>query len=189
MPRQRSHPTEQQVQLDKPDEFMSGVQLIGIRLIEESIQALVASPEPAENTVNFSFKNRWAPSEMGFQAQQSMETVFTHGEERIGHINCVLALDYITSSDRNAPNYTKRIHEFVANSVQFHAWPYLREYLQNCLSRMGWPALCLPLLKQRIVAPASADESNGTPQESASSSASPPPPTKDRKKRARSRSE
>lgn len=153
MPRQRSHPTEQQVQLDKPDEFMAGVQLIGIRLIEESILALVASPEPAENTVNFSFKNRWAPSEMGFQAQQSMETVFTHGEEKIGHIICVLALDYTTSSDRSAPDYAKQVHDFVANSVQFHAWPYLREYLQNCLSRMGWPSLCLPLLKQRIVAP------------------------------------
>ncbi len=158
MPRRRSHPTEQQEQLEKQTEFMAGVQLIGIRLVEESIQALVASPEPAENTVNFTFKNRWAPSEMGFQAQQSMETVFARGEEKIGHIDCVLALDYTTSSDRNAPDYTKLVHEFVTNNVQFQAWPYLREYLQSCLSRMGWPQLCLPLLKQRIVAPVFFDQ-------------------------------
>lgn len=185
MPRQRNHPTEQQMLLDKSAEFMAGVQLISIRLIEESIQALVASPEPAENTVNFSFKNRWAPSEMGFQAQQSMETVFTRGEEKIGHINCVLALDYTTSSDRGDPDYTKRVHEFVENSVQFHAWPYLREYLQNCLSRMGWPSLCLPLLKQRIVAPVHIGESNGTSSSVSASSASQSPTTNDRKKRAR----
>lgn len=158
MTRRRSIPTEQQVHPDKPAEFMDGVQLIGIRLIEESILALVASPEPAENTVSFSFKNRWAPTEMGFQAQQFMETIFTHGEEKIGHINCVLALDYTTSSDRNAPDYTKLVHEFVTSSVQFQAWPYLREYLQSCLSRMGWPPLCLPLLKQRIVAPVFFDQ-------------------------------
>lgn len=185
MPRQKNQQTEQQVLQDKQAEFTSGVQLVGIRLIEESIQALVASPEPAENMVNFTFMNRWAPTEMGFQAQQSMETVFTHGEEKIGHINCVLALDYTSSSDRTDPDYVKQVHEFVASSVQFQAWPYLREYLQNCLSRMGWPSLCLPLLKQRIVAPVLTGESNGTSSCVSASSASQSPTTNDRKKRAR----
>lgn len=63
-------------------------------------------------------------------------------EEKVFTISAGFLLSYIKNKD---VDITKEfVDVFKKNSIELVTWPYFREFVQNMVSRMGFPPLTLP---------------------------------------------
>lgn len=67
------------------------------------------------------------------------------GEKRVS-IRARLEIDYAPQSDRGEISQDEAEVFGRVNGI-YNAWPYLREYVQSCLVRLGLPVFELPLLR------------------------------------------
>jgi preprotein translocase subunit SecB len=60
-------------------------------------------------------------------------------------IECTFEVSY-----QLRPNFTptaEQVKAFTDGNAIFNCWPYCRQYVQDMISRMGFPPLILPLLR------------------------------------------
>jgi hypothetical protein len=66
-------------------------------------------------------------------------------KETVLKVACTYAVDYELVEGFEPSQ--KQIKAFKDGNVIYHCWPYFREYLQDCIQRMGFPPLTAPFLR------------------------------------------
>ena len=130
--------------------LIQSVQLVQVRIAEASYHSVVQIP-PKECSIEVKTDTKIKSSSDGFVALQTLCVSFSSNEVILGEVTCVFELLYTCDCDTESEEFKTAIEEFAQGSVPFNAWAYLREFVGNALSRMGWPPFALPLLKQRVV--------------------------------------
>jgi len=66
-------------------------------------------------------------------------------KSKLAQIYVEIALDYVI----NTPDFpdAESLEGWAKGNALLHAWPYWREYCQNCLSRMILPPATIPLIQ------------------------------------------
>jgi preprotein translocase subunit SecB len=69
--------------------------------------------------------------------------------EAVAHIDVTFSLTYsLTSLDEIDD---EKVDAFGKMNAVYNAWPYVREFVQSTLARMGLPALTLPVLTSGLL--------------------------------------
>lgn len=63
-------------------------------------------------------------------------------EEKVFAITASFQLSYMKTKEIEIPK--EFVNVFKDNSIELVSWPYFREFVQNMISRMGFPPLTLP---------------------------------------------
>lgn len=78
--------------------------------------------------------------ETRFWAFTATEVTFELDGEQVGAVLVEHVVNYQSSVE-----ITDEIFEvFADGNLQFHVWPFIREFVQDATRRMGWPAYPLP---------------------------------------------
>lgn len=83
-------------------------------------------------------------SEVGFLTSYKLDGVkrSESAEEKVFTITVSFLLSYMKTKE---VEITKEfVNVFKDNSIELVSWPYFREFVQNMISRMGFPPLTLP---------------------------------------------
>lgn len=148
--------SEQAVTLPSPEEyaeFIQGIELLDVRLISSEAHSGAYQPEAPELKLLVRYGSDIARVDSAegyaFEAYPRLrvEAQKGDGDEPAGHVEVRFGLRYKSEFEP-----TDGFLEIFSNvNLQMNAWPYLREYVQQTITRFGWTPLVLPMLK---VAPA-----------------------------------
>ncbi len=118
------------------------------------------NPPPVRGRISQSVRYGVAESLLEVQAEFSLELVpvATPADQvssedsdsepsPVAWISSAFGLDYTLPEDLHTSD--KDLREFSDGTAVYHAWPYLREFVQNCFARMDLPGVTLPLLQRR----------------------------------------
>lgn len=125
--------------------FIHSLELRDIVLARVEAEARVPSINPAETGIQADFDVRddeceSEPNLCQVLAQLKVELMQVKSGERLGAVDVTLRLTYSSEEP-----ITDAIRErFKAANVPLNAWPYLREYVQQTMTRFGWPPFILP---------------------------------------------
>lgn len=133
--------------IDRYDRFIKALRIQGIRLVKANLHANVASPNPSNTDLKIAFiiDEKLPVQKNGFEVICTLQVSFTAKEDGadLGRIDVEFAIRY----DSTAKLDQESFELFVANNVPLNAWPYLREFVQSSMNRMGWPTFVLPSFK------------------------------------------
>ncbi len=130
------------------DAFISSLQLLEVRLIESSAKAEVRKPDAGDVAIEMKFevkRNEAVENPEQFEAVANMKAAFTDKEtgKHLGVVTVALGLLY-----RSEKPIDEGTFEIFSNlNVPLNAWPYLREHIQQIVTRFGWQAFVLPPYK------------------------------------------
>lgn len=134
-------------------EFIQGIELLDVRLISSDAHSGAYRAEATELKLLVRYGSdiaRVGSAEgYAFEAHPRLrvEARKGDGDEPAGHVEVRFGLRYKSEFEP-----TDGFLEIFSNvNLQMNAWPYLREYVQQTITRFGWTPLVLPMLK---VAPA-----------------------------------
>lgn len=130
-------------------EFINGVELLDVRLVSSEATSEAIKPEVADLSVHVLYTSTILRSDatepFEFEARPTLEvTARKEGvDEPVGMVKVCLGLLY-----RSLLEPTDGYLEIFSKvNLQVNAWPYLREYVQQTVTRFGWAPLVLPTLK------------------------------------------
>jgi preprotein translocase subunit SecB len=129
-------------------EFIRGVELRDIRLTETHAKSHVSRFDSdalkIKVDVRGTIKRVLEPGRHGFEADVTIDLSATDDD---GH-------EHATGESSYALLYTSQVEPtdgmlevFLNLNVSVNAWPYLREHVQQTITRFGWNPLILPPLK------------------------------------------
>ncbi len=132
--------------------FIDGLELRRVRLRESHIQAQEMYPNPNETKVELIENYQPSLIDNGFEAIAEYQVKFCHHEtgNEIGSIKVAFAFFYESKSTLNNELLLSCFDIFKSASLPVNAWPFLREFVHNAMSRMDWPPFTLPLFKTNI---------------------------------------
>lgn len=131
--------------------FIDGLELINIRLIQSDVQA-PGPPPTVPIAMDLETASEVVPFDGGFQmAYQAVFAFRPAGEDDadpLGRIACTFGLLYTSdaSPEEDLAGYYQIFQEV---NLALFAWPYVREFVQATIARMGWPPLTLPAYKNQ----------------------------------------
>ena len=125
--------------------FIASLVLHDVVLARTEAMAHVPSIQPGETGIRAEFNVRddeckSEPNICQVLANLRVELVRIEDEEIIGFVDVSFRLIY-GSEESLTPAIRER---FKAVNVPINAWPYLREYVQQTMTRFGWPPFVLP---------------------------------------------
>jgi hypothetical protein len=150
------------VSVETYNSFISGLDIVSIRLIEASIKA-ESTPEhrrtlPKTHMVGARYRNA------DEQVVVIHELVFTGTYEGESDPAVSVRAEFEVRYSC-AQRMTKEIFsEFRKRNLPYNTWPYFREFVHAALARVGWPMFVLPVYKgvgpsmPAVPAPAGEDE-------------------------------
>jgi len=126
--------------------FIKGLELRGMRL--ESCRGDFIRENFAEGGGKISYAVEVGFEDLLDSTLEAVVTVRTRAKpletnKMCTKIDCTYVLTYHFDVEPD-----EAILKVFARNVEFNAWPYLREFIQNLTSRMAGPTLLLPLRKQ-----------------------------------------
>ena len=127
------------------NQFIAGLDLRGIRLLETSVEAKVAGPVDKGTRVRLDYGGAWEDCDGGFRAFATYRVRFSLPGSRKAdaRINSIWAVEFATPQ----PMTDALFGAFCEVNLRLNTWPYERELVQSMLARLDWPQLPLPLLK------------------------------------------
>lgn len=164
--------------------FIGSLELNEIVLARAEVEARTPSILPGEAAVQAVFdvtddECESEPNVCQVLAQLKVNIVHVHSKERLGLVDVTFRLIY-TSQEPITPAIRQR---FKAVNVPMNAWPYLREYVQQTMTRFGWPPFILPPYRPDAQTPPTQENADGATKETASASPKAAAPRKKTTKR------
>jgi hypothetical protein len=143
-----NEPHNPQENIPTPEEygqFINGIQLEDVRLVELKVEAKEATINPAETHLRVKDSSRFDNLSGGFEIFHTYHLTFEAASEDAtkGEIRATFGLRF-TSETQLTESYFKIFSHI---NLKMNTWPYWREIAQNMISRMGWPGFTMPLLK------------------------------------------
>lgn len=130
-------------------EFIRGIELLDVRLVSSESRSDVYRPEAPELKLLVRYESDIARVDSAegyaFEAYPRLRVEARQGDddEPAGHVEVRYGLRYQSELEP-----TDGFLEIFSNvNLQVNAWPYLREYVQQAITRFGWTPLVLPTLK------------------------------------------
>lgn len=157
------------------------VRLTNIRLIASACETRIAGPHEAGPVVmnlaaTGALAERQADDSFGVDARASFdilprsEGVGEAEAEPVVNVTASFRLEYEFPAELDPSDAV--LNKFADTNGVFNAWPYLREFIQSMILRMGLPAVTIPLHR---IAPAAETGFDGVESaEHATESTSPP---------------
>ncbi|MFA5550598.1 MAG: hypothetical protein WDA03_03175 [Trueperaceae bacterium] len=134
-------------------EFIQGIELVDVRLVNSDSNSSAYRPEAPELKLLVKYGSDIARVDSvegyAFEAYPRLrvEAQKGDGDDLAGHVEVRFGLRYKSELEP-----TDGFLEIFTNvNLKVNAWPYLREYVHQTITRFGWTPLVLPVLK---VAPA-----------------------------------
>ncbi|WP_297859732.1 hypothetical protein [Meiothermus sp.] len=129
---------------------MNGLELRRVRLIEASVQALEASPNPLRSQVGLEESYSYRPEEDGFEAvgQFRLVVVDQDSQAEQGSIEVSFGFWYSSKLQPESEGFAGYFEVFKEINLPINMWPFVREFIYNTTARMDWPPFTLPLRKQ-----------------------------------------
>lgn len=129
--------------------FVNGLELRRVRLIEASVQALEASPNPARSQVGLEESYSYRPEEDGFEAVGKFRLVVVDQDNLAeqGSIEVSFGFRYSSELQPEAEGFAGYFEVFKEINLPINMWPFAREFIHNTMARMDWPPFTLPLRK------------------------------------------
>lgn len=131
--------------------FVAELELRGVRLISSEVRTSGFPPIGSEIAVDYAQDVRVEPFDGGFEMVFAAEFTFRPPADETapdssGRVAAAFGLLYTgtTEPEGDVEGYYDVFKEV---SLPVNAWPYVREFVQSTMMRMGWPPLTLPLLK------------------------------------------
>ena len=133
-------------------EFIRGIELLDVRLVSSAAHSDVHRPEASDLKLLVKYGSDMArlDSAVGytFEAypQLRVEARNRDDDELAGYVEVRFGLRYQSELEP-----IDGLLEIFSNvNLQVNAWPYLREYVQQTITRFGWTPLVLPTLKTAL---------------------------------------
>lgn len=125
--------------------FLAGIELERVRLVSSRIESKVEHPAPTSTEIRVAYAPRFQTHDAGFEAQAGyrLEFIDTSTEETQGTVEATFALLFSSEEAMREDIFLV----FGELNLKVNSWPYIREFVQTNMARMGWPAFTLPLLK------------------------------------------
>jgi hypothetical protein len=143
---------EKALALPSPEEyaeFIRGIELLDVRLVSSESRSSAYRPEAPELKLLVRYGSDIArvnsAEGYAFEAYPRLRVDARQGsdDEPAGHVEVRYGLRY-----KSELKPTDGFLEIFSNvNLQVNAWPYLREYVQQAITRFGWTPLVLPTLK------------------------------------------
>lgn len=132
-----------------PEEYaniLSSISLTQIMLNDCSVKKHEVKTKGGAIDLDISMKLGYEQnaSEVGFLTSYKLDGVKRSegAEEKVFTITVSFLLSYMKTKE---VEITKEfVNVFKDNSIELVSWPYFREFVQNMISRMGFPPLTLP---------------------------------------------
>lgn len=144
-------------------QLMRSLQIEGIRLLESTVRSSVDSlVEGKKIEVGSQFVVRRVNEEgednrVEVIARLALSFTEQGQQEPFGIVDTTFLLGYIFES---APS-PAHLERFLNQNVPLNVWPFLREYVSNTVTRMGWSAFTLPAFT--VPSPEGVNVSSETP--------------------------
>jgi preprotein translocase subunit SecB len=144
------------------NEFIKGLELKNIYLKRGFVDFKTENSDVVRNPV-FDFRTECSYAAVGeetFRVEDELSLAIRQKDQRKTDImlQCTFVLLYTSK----APMSDEIFKTFSALNVPLNTWPYFREFVQSCTSRLGLPPLVLPLLKGPRRASPKREEGRGT---------------------------
>ncbi len=125
--------------------FINGIQIEDVRLVELKVEAKEATINPAETALRVNDSSRFDNLSDGFEIFHTYHLIFesVSKEDNQGEIKATFGIRF-TSETKLTESYFKIFSQI---NLKMNTWPYWREIVQNMISKMGWPGFTMPLLK------------------------------------------
>lgn len=144
MPRKVELPTPEQY-----GEFIQGLELRRVRLIESHIEALESIPDPAKSQIHLEESYTFMPKDSGFEAIGSFKLIALLQKTKVeqGSLEVRFGFTYNSKLAPSDVGFDGYFNIFKDVNLPINMWPFVREYIYNSMSRMDWPPFTLPLRK------------------------------------------
>lgn len=138
--------------LPSPEEyakFVNGIELLDVRLVNSEVNSGAIRPDPSSLQLHVKYGSNVVRLDgaepFEFEAYPSLEVTARRAgtDERTGTVRVRLGLRYRSVLEPTDPY----LEVFSKVNLQVNAWPYLREYVHQTITRFGWTPLVLPTLK------------------------------------------
>lgn len=128
-------------------EFIGGLSLIRIRLLSADVDVERDDVRPSETRVGITDEATYEPGEGQFSVlhKYSISFVAEESESSVGSIHASFDLTF----ESDVPITETYFEVFKNVNLTMNTWPYLREFTQNMIARVGWPSFTLPLYKPK----------------------------------------
>lgn len=146
---------------ERYEEFITGLQLVRLRLVSLEAKANVDVPDPRRNAIYLQGHASYEVQEDGFEAYQTYEVAIrdTDTDTESGKVAVVFALQYETKHSVEPDELGDLFEIFSKTSLLLHVYPYVRQLVQDVTTRMDWPPVILP-----IATPANGIENAAEPE-------------------------
>ena len=139
-------------QLPSPEEynrFVGGLELRRVRLVEATVRALEAMPNPSASEVKLEEQYSFTPADGGFEAVGRFLLRVRERETKTeqGKVEVSFGFLYTSAVRPEADGFAGFFEVFREVNLPINMWPFAREYIHNAMSRMHWPPFTLPLRK------------------------------------------
>lgn len=130
--------------------FIGGIELKAVSMTrgEFSAPSFDTSAPPVESKITFDA--RFALRDGGFVAFHTLELKGSPSDQKQPLVR--ILGEFAVTYDSEVPLDESLFLPFMHLNLPVHTWPYFREFVQACLSRLDWPRLSLPvftLVEQR----------------------------------------
>ena len=125
------------------DSFISQIELQDIWLKKGRMESWRGVESLEKTSVEVEQEAYWEPASDGFHSFHRYTIGVQTERERLAELDVTFELAF--SSEQTMTNGIFSIFQEV--NLPVNTWPYLRNFLADALSRMGWPPLTLPTLK------------------------------------------
>lgn len=137
-------PTPQQYR-----DFVGSIELLDVRLAKAQASSTASRFEAESLTVRLGLETKAGASKKSgdvyqFEVQATLDArvLKLDAEKQVGRINATFSLRYSSQTKPSA----ELLDVFSNVNVPVNAWPYLREFVQQTVTRFGWTPLVLPTL-------------------------------------------
>jgi preprotein translocase subunit SecB len=130
--------------------FVNSISLQNIRLVECAVNSGIERPLPKKTSIGIKFSTslngiKNDSDSVSFDSNAEAEIVFRSRDS--DHILGTIKVNFILSYESKIQVEEEIIELFVKRNVPINAWPYLREFIQSMIQRMGWSTFILPPLR------------------------------------------
>lgn len=140
------------LKLPPPEEyakFIQGIELLDVRLVSSHATSNAIRPDASELRLRVRYRSDITRLHNAgtyvFEAYPRLKVIASkaEGEDPAGEVEVRLGLRYESKLEPT----DGFLEIFSQVNLQVNAWPYLREYVQQTITRFGWTPLVLPTLK------------------------------------------
>jgi len=139
-------------QLPSPEQynqFVGGLELRRVRLVEATVRAIETMPNPSASEVELEQQYSFTSADGGFEAMGKFRLKVRARETKAeqGIVEVSFGFLYSSAVKPEASDFAGYFEVFREVNLPINVWPFAREYIHNAMSRMDWPPFTLPLRK------------------------------------------